>query len=333
MRAAAVVVLAMTLAFSAGAQESQRVLRVRPFTGDALTSGESTALLNLVTSYVVELRSFRVIDSSGQELAMKEAETAVQLGVPKDIDPLSADFILSGDASLAGGVIVFTLAVTKVSSGEKRSVSDTANNVNELILDSRGLVRNLFEQATGPTALATASPPTPPGTDAYSGSPGPGAATAPPPTATGGSSPGAAEGSAPSGLSFVTQPELSSVAGAWKGDKGIDRISLFGDGRGIAILASGASMRVRAEVLGPTIVVTQDQPSIPDYYRSPGLGYSAAKHVAALARPWKWILSLASDGNSLIGIKESVFVKVDGAGTVSVDNNYVRDAVWTRLFR
>jgi hypothetical protein len=92
-------------------------------------------------------------------------------------------------------------------------------------------------------------------------------------------------------------------------------------------------MRVRATIDGSKVLVVQDQASIPDYYRSPGLEYAAAKQVAEKARPWKWMFSLTLAGDRLVGVKESVFVKVDSSGTVSVDNNYVRDSEWTRLFR
>ena len=332
MRFAPLLVLALTLGLPIGAQEGQSVLRVHPFDGDALSPGEATALQNLITSYVVELRAFRVIDAAGQELALKEAETAVQLGVPKDVAPLAADYLLTGNATQAGGLIVFTLDVTKVATGEKRSVSETASSVNELILASRRLTRNLFDLSAATAAGGG-------GTGGGPGDASPAAEAggeAAPSGAAGLSSPGQgqpASGAAQSPAAYVALPTLSQVVGAWRGDKGLDRVSLFADGRGIAILSSGASMRVRASIEGSSIVVSQDQDSIPEYYRSPGLDYAAAKQVAAQARPWKWVFSLTTTGDGLVGIKESVFVRVDVSGVVSVDNNYVRDAAWTRLFR
>ncbi|MDA8425399.1 MAG: hypothetical protein M0Z80_04620 [Treponema sp.] len=304
-------VLTAALLQTAAAETGQRVLRVMPFSGDALSAGETTALQNLITSYVAELRAFRVIDTEGQELALKEAETAVQLGVPKNVAPLAADYLLSGDASKVGGIIVFTLDLTTVSSGEKRSVSDTASSVNELILESRRLTRSLFAALTPPQGTGAADFPAGASVDAS----------------------GAAPESGQAALTYDSSPRLDEITGAWKGDKGLDRISIFSDGRGIAILESGASMRIRASIEGAKVIVTQDQKSIPDYYRSPGLGYEAAKQIAEKARPWRWVFALSSAGDRLIGVKESVFVRVDASGTVAVDNNYVRDSAWTRLFR
>jgi hypothetical protein len=131
----------------------------------------------------------------------------------------------------------------------------------------------------------------------------------------------------------MAAPSLALAAGTWKGDKGLDRVSLFPDGRGLAVLSSGATMKVRASISASTVVVVQDQASIPEFYRGPGLDLKSARQVASAARPWKWIFSLSKDGNSLTGVKESVFVRVDPQGAVSVDNNYVREAAWKRLYR
>ena len=136
------------LAFAAGsgAQAALRVLRVADFGGDGIDRGEAAALQSLVTSYVVELKAFRVIDKAGQELAVKEEETAVQMGVAKAISPIAADYILSAEADRAGTLIVFSIDVTKVATGEKKSVAETFASVNDLILASRRLTRKLFEQ-------------------------------------------------------------------------------------------------------------------------------------------------------------------------------------------
>jgi hypothetical protein len=307
------------------------ILRVRPFTGDGLSPGEAGAAQSLVTSYIVEFKAFRVIDAEGQELALKEAETAVQLGVPKDISPLAADYILSANAQAAGGLIVFTMDLTKVSSGEKRNVAKASTSVNDLILSLRGLTSSLFDKAQPAQALAPGASPAPvlgaqapQGQPPAQGSPGPQAAgplAAPSP---------AVQAAAPA---FLASPSLAALAGTWGGDKGVDRISLFRDGRGMAILSSGNSMKVKASISGSSVIIVQDQPSSAEFYKSAGMDLKTARAVAAQARPWRWVFSLTEDRATLIGTKESVFVKMDAKGAVSVDNNFIREARWTRLFQ
>jgi hypothetical protein len=91
-------------------------------------------------------------------------------------------------------------------------------------------------------------------------------------------------------------------------------------------------MSLLATIDGNTVVVAQNQPNSPDFYR-PSLDYKSAKVVAQGARPWRWKFFLSADGTTLAGVKESVFVTVSKDGAVTLDNNYVRDAVWTRLYR
>ncbi len=312
--------LAVALAFPAPAQsgpalspeparEQPRVLRIAEFKGEGIPSGEAAALQSLITSYVVELKMFRVIDSGGQELALREAETAIGLGASKDIAPLAADYILSARTEMIGSTYVFTIDITKASTGEKKSVSDTFGSENDVILSVRRMTRSLFERpdvagASGPGAQATGL-----GSPA-SGLPGP-------PSAQGSANPA---------------PSLSLISGTWKGDKNVDRVTLLPDGRGFAVLASGVRMSLKAAIEGSRVLIVQNQPNSPDFYR-PGPDLKSARIVAQGARPWRWIFSLSSDGATLSGTKESVFVTVSEKGVVTLDNNYVRDAVWTRLYR
>jgi hypothetical protein len=279
--------------------DSPRVLRIASFGGDAVLPGEATALQNLATSYVMELKMFRVIDTAGQELALHEAETAIQLGDHKELSPLSADYILSASANKAGGLIIFTMDVTKVGTGEKKTVSDSFSSVNDLILSVKRLTRSLFERQDAQTAQSQSSPDVDVSRQAHGVNPA---------------------------------PSLAIAAGTWKGDKSIDRVTLLPDGRGYAVLSSGKRMELKAKIEGQNLVIVQNQPNSPDFYR-PSLDLKAARIVAQGARPWRWVLSLSLDGKSLQGVKESVFVTVDAKGAVTLDNNYVREALWTRLYR
>jgi hypothetical protein len=272
--------------------ESPRVLRVAECEGDGIQAGEAAALQSLITSYVVELKMFRVIDEKGQELALREAETAVQLGASKTIEPLVADYVLGSRADMVGSLVVFTMDVTKTSTGEKRSVSDTFDSVSDAMLSLRRLTLKLFEKQDAGASSAS-----------------------------GGGVPAA-----------NPQPALSQLVGTWKGDKNVDRVTILPDGRAFAVLVSGVRMSLMATIEGAAVIIAQNQPNSPDFYR-PGLDLKSARIVAQGARPWRWVFSLSTDGNSLNGSKESVFVTVDEKGLVSLDNGYVRDAAWTKLYR
>jgi hypothetical protein len=277
-------------------QEALRVLRIGAVSGDALGAGEATALRGLISSYVIERGGFRVIDAEGRPLSLEEPRPADG----QASSPLAADYVLTADASRIGGRIALSLEVAKASTGEKKSAAEAFTDLNDLILSSRRLTAALFDRAFGAQGGASASP-------------------------SGQRAGAAALGTDPS-------PRLAAIAGTWDGDKGIDSVSLRPDGRGFALLDSGARMLLKAAISGSFVIVAQDQPNSPDFYR-PDLDPKSARIVSSAARPWKWVFSLSSDGSTLTGYKESVFVKVDEKGAVSVDNDYSRDALWTRRSR
>jgi hypothetical protein len=209
--------------------------------------------------------------------------------------PLSADYVLTAKTFALGERTSLALDLTKVATTERKSVSESYASMNDLLAGAKNLAADLFNRAFGPT------------------------------------SPASNEGRAFQ-ISLDQNPTLSAVAGTWDGDKGIHSITLRSDGRGFALLDSGVRMMLKAVISGTQIVVTQDQPNSPDFYR-PDLDLKSAAIVSAAARRWKWIFSLTADGRALIGYKESVFVKVDENGSVSVDNDYSREALWTRRSR
>jgi len=296
------------LALPATAQDGRRVLKIDAVSGDALGPGEAAALRGLISSYALERGGFRIIDSDGRRIALDEAEAAEKAGAGRPVSPLAADYVLTASASRIGGRIALSLDVTKVATGERKSVAEAFADLNDLVLASRRLTAALFDRAFGADADAPAQA----------------AAVAPErpgePTRAG------------QGAGVDPSPRLSGIAGTWNGDKGIDSVSLRPDGRGFALLDSGARMLIKAVVSGSFVIVTQDQPNSPDFYR-PDLDPKSARIVSSAARRWKWIFSLASDGSFLKGFKESVFVKVDEKGAVSVDNDYSREALWTRRSR
>jgi hypothetical protein len=297
----AAILLALNLTPAAAApQDAVRALRIGAVSGDALGAGEATALRGLISSYVIERGGFRVFDAEGRPLSLEEQQPGGAQDPSKASAPLAADYVLTADASRIGGRIAFSLEVSKTATGEKKSVAEAFTDLNDLILSSRRLTAALLDRAFGAQ----------------------GGAASPASAQRGGAS---VPGTDPS-------PRLAAIAGTWEGDKGIDSVSLRPDGRGFALLDSGARMLLKAAISGSFVIVAQDQPNSPDFYR-PDLDPKSARIVSSAARPWKWVFSLSTDGSALTGYKESVFVKVDEKGAVSVDNDYSRDALWTRRSR
>ncbi len=286
----------------AGAQTRAPVVRVETFAGDALPQAELKTFERLVVSYIGELRTFRVIDAAGQELAIREAEAAVLMGTDAVIEPLTADFILTGSVGKVADLYTLVLEITRVSSGETRVKSETGRGVNDLVVKARELTYSLFDRQLSGGAATPSTPSTP-------------------------AAPQAA--ASPGTMTARKTPTLAMVEGQWTGDKGIDRIRIFKNGTGLAFLSNRVTMKIRILVEGDSVIIVQDQPNSPSFYQAVGVSFEIARKAAAQARPMRWILSLDETGAVLFGRKETITIAVTG-GQVSVDNSFVREAILRR---
>jgi hypothetical protein len=338
----------LSLTVAAQAQGRQAVIRIVAFSGEGFIASELIGLQNLVAAQIVELRSFRLTDDGGRELALSETEQALALGSAAPASaPVSADYVLTGTLSRVGELVVFSLSNTRVRDGEVLVVSDSAASINDIAARTRTLTRSLFGEAQRDIASVASGGESGPAIVSPGSSSIVGASVGPsvgPPAsaASGGSadlSPSA--GSEPAeqrpGEESLAAPEraherpsLAMLAATWRGDKGLETIRLYPNGTGIAFLSGGGTMRVRLSIEGKAIEVWQDQQNDPAMYRSPNWGFDTAQTIAKEARPMRWFFFLSEDGLALFGRKESV--AYDGL-TRSVDNGYVRDARWERLSR
>jgi hypothetical protein len=297
--------------FAVFGQTRQAVVRVSPFTGSGVDSSEASMLERLIVSYIVELETFRVIDTQGQEMALSETEAALSLGSTSTASlPLTADYIVTGSLGKLGDIFVLSLENTKVATGEKKSVSDTATSMSDLVIGARSLTRTLFGKQESITTVAGGSP----------------ANLAPATSADSNTSTKVPENT------IMANPGIGDLTGTWRGDKGLETVRIFKNSTGIAVLSGGGTLKIRVAFSGDKIEVLQDQANDVAMYRAASVSLEMARKIAAQARPMRWIFSLSTDAKLLSGIKESISISGSGSKIV-VDNDYVREASWTRVSR
>jgi hypothetical protein len=136
--------------------------------------------------------------------------------------------------------------------------------------------------------------------------------------------------SAESGGDWASVVNPTDLAGTWKGDKGLESVTIEADGSAVAQLGGWNSMRLRVSVTNDRIVVLQDEANSPKLYMS-SFPYAVAAQIADVARPMRWVLRLSANGRTLSGTKETSFFHIEQGKLVSVDNSYSREAVWVRL--
>jgi hypothetical protein len=308
---AACLICCLGLSLAQAQNASALVVKVGDIDGQDISESERDTLERMVASYVVELGNFKVIDAKGTELALSEQEAAVNLSPEsaKTGSLLSPDYLLSGRIGRLGDSFVFSLENTKVKTGEKKSVYDSYPSVNDIVLKARSLTRRIFgaedveARSAGPAAAGQAE------SDAArkAAYPGPGSVPA------------------------ATSPlSLNLLIGTWSGDKGIETIRIYKGGKALATMSSGYSLKLKASVQDGRYLVEQDQPNVPALYASASYSSAVAKEIAQQARPMRWIFQISEDRKTLAGIKESVAVQKKPGGELIVNNEYAREAVWTR---
>jgi hypothetical protein len=123
----------------------------------------------------------------------------------------------------------------------------------------------------------------------------------------------------------------AKLLGTWRGDTGIELVSLQRGGTGRAILSSGAQMDLNYSIEGNTIRIVQNSPNTERFYHP--LPFAVAKELAAQADPMIWVFSLYDNGTALRGIKTATSVRYEGNTVLEILPSTVREAEWIKSSR
>lgn len=243
---------------------------------------------DLVFSFVRELRTYRVMDMRHESL-------------PRDLGaPDGTDYIFYGTMTDQPDGIKLELVLKGGPLGVTRLLSRVYENSNRILLESRMLVRDLFDQSVQlpePTIhLANTAP----------------ASTQ--------------QSIQPDTLKRVEN--IDSLAGSWKGEDGIERIMILRGGRGVAVLSSGVSIPLEIISSGDDLLVRQKGSTNPRQFAD--LPDPVAKQAAAIAPPLEWRFLITDDQKTLSGKKKDVQIKNDGKNVLSMDSKEFTVS-WTRF--
>lgn len=288
-RVRAIGFLAFILAISShAAAQDLPVVAVYTLSSSDVGDHIAKTVNDLVFSFVRELRTYRVMDMRSESL-------------PRDLGaPDGTDYIFFGTMTDQPDGIKLELVLKGGPLGVTRLLSRVYENSNRILLESRMLVRDLFDQSVQlpepSIRMADAAP-----------------------------------ASAPQGL----QPEnlkpvgnIDSLAGSWKGEDGIERIMILRGGRGVAVLSSGVSIPLEIITSGEDLVVRQKGSANPRQFAD--LPDPVAKQAAAIAPPLEWRFLITDDQQTLSGKKKDVRIKNDGKNVLSMDSRELTVS-WTRF--
>ncbi len=263
----------------------------------ALTSsgvGENvTRTVNdLVFSFIKELRTYRIIDMRSDAL-------------PGDLRvPDGTDYLYYGSLTGVSDGIKLELVLKGGPFAVTRLISRVYENSNRILLESRMLVRDLFDQSVALPDPAEI-----------------------PPDAADGNRIGPASAAVATARELVAVGNLDSLAGSWRGEEGIEKVMLLRGGRGVAILTSGISIPLELYLASGDLVIRQKGMANPRQFMD--LSDPVARQAATIAPPLEWRFLITSDQKTLSGIKKTVIIKNDGKNILTMEG-VVLDARWDR---
>lgn len=265
------------------AQESP-VVAAYTLSGDDVGEHIVATVNDLVFSFIRELRTYQIRD-------MRRETLPRDLGVPDGIN-----YIFYGSIQGQSDGIKLELILKGGPFQITRIISRVFENTNRILLESRMLVRDLFD-------LTVQLPEPPPVQTNLAISP-----------------------------EQVTPPSnkvanLDSLAGTWTGERGVEKILILRGGRGVVVLSSGISLSVELGISGNELVVKQKSGVTSRQFLD--LNDAVAKEAALLAPPLEWVFAISYDNAVLSGIKKNVSVKNDGITVLSI-SPLIENVEWKR---
>ncbi len=253
----------------------------------------SKTVNDLIFSFIKELRTYRLLDMRSDTL-------------PRDLRvPDGTDYLFYGSLTSQQDGIKLEMVLKGGPFAVTRMISRVFDNSNRILLESRLLVQELFDQS-----VILPDP-----MDAPAG-------------AQTGYSPVTDSGAlASNNQKLLSVENIDSLAGSWHAEEGIEKIMILRGGRGVAILSSGVSVSLELLLSNGQLVVRQKGMVNPRQFID--LPDPVAKQASNIAPPLEWRFSITPDQNMLIGTKKTVLIKNDGK-TILTMENVILEVNWKR---
>ncbi len=242
---------------------------------------------DVVFSFINEQRSYRIVD-------MRRDPLPTDLSVPDGID-----YVFFGTIEGQPDGIRLELVLKGGPWAITRKISRVYESTNRILLESRMLVRDLFDQS-----VALPDPALPEISS---------------------SSVESRSTEVPSQL--ITVENVDSLAGSWHGETGIEKVLILRGGRGVAVFSSGVSISLEVLLSGEDLLVRQKGASTPRQFTD--LPDAVAQQAANIAPPIEWRFRITPDQKTLSGIKKAVIFKNDGKNILTMENAETRVS-WNR---
>ena len=161
-----------------------------------------------------------------------------------------------------------------------RIISKVYGNINKILLDSRLLVFNLFDFSVPLEGLTVSTPQNEQDTE------------------------------------FGYVETVDSLAGSWKGEKGLDRVMILRGGRGMAVFSSGVSVSLDFKIDNGYLLVTQKGSLQPRQFLN--LPDEIARQAVQQTHPPQWRFLVSPDKKILSGTKVDAEIQYNETSIISI---------------
>lgn len=280
-----ILVLLCLLLTAVSSVQAQAVPSVAVFSlySNDLSENITVSVNDLIFSFIRELRTYRTVD-------MRSDALPLDMSVPD-----GTDYLFFGTITSQPDGIKLELVLKGGPLGVTRLISRVYENSNRILLESRMLVRDLFDQSV---RLPDPDDPVYAHNDPEQ---------QPDPQETN-----------PETTDLVSVTSIDSLAGSWEGESGVERIMLLRGGRGVAVLSSGVSISLEVVVSNGDLVVRQKGNANPRQFDD--LPDPVARQAANVAPPLEWRFLISRDQKTLSGTKKTVVIKNDGKNILTMES-------------
>jgi hypothetical protein len=201
--------------------------------------------------------------------------------VPADFPKNPAiDYIFFGMLKEAPEGIKLELVLKGREDQFTRIISKVYGNINKILLDSRLLVFNLFDFSVPLEGLTVSTPQNEQDTE------------------------------------FGYVETVDSLAGSWKGEKGLDRVMILRGGRGMAVFSSGVSVSLDFKIDNGYLLVTQKGSLQPRQFLN--LPDEIARQAVQQTNPPQWRFLVSPDKKILSGTKVDAEIQYNETSIISI---------------
>ena len=201
--------------------------------------------------------------------------------VPADFPKNPAiDYIFFGMLKEAPEGIKLELVLKGREDQFTRIISKVYGNINKILLDSRLLVFNLFDFSVPLEVLTVSTPQNEQDTE------------------------------------FGYVETVDSLAGSWKGEKGLDRVLILRGGRGMAVFSSGVSVSLDLKIDNGYLLVTQKGSLQPRQFLN--LPDEIARQAVQQTNPPQWRFLVSPDKKILSGTKVDAEIQYNETSIISI---------------